>query len=89
MVDRLKTFQKWLEIEEKMSLYKMTESIEFSGCGSKITGCTHSFLFCGGGEDKVCPGGGKNGLCNVAHAKRTLHNKDPIRTSGTMVFQFT
>ena len=37
----------------------------------------------------VCPGVGKNGLCNVAYAKRTLYNKDPIKTSGTMVSQFT
>ena len=29
LVDRLKTFQKWLEIEKRKSLYKMTESIEF------------------------------------------------------------
>ena len=65
----------------------MIESIEFFGCGSKITGCSHLFLFCGRGEDKDCPGGGKSGLCNVAHAIRTLHNKDPIIMSSTMVAQ--
>ena len=56
---------------------------------SIVIGCTHSFLFWGGGEDKVCPGGGKNGSCSIAHAKRILHNKDPIRIGSTMVFQFT
>ena len=50
-------------------------------------GCTHLFLFCGGGEDKDCPGGYENSLCNVAHAMRTLHNRVPIRTSCTMVAQ--
>ena len=75
--------------QERKSLYKMIGSIEFFSCSSKITGCIPSFLFCGGDDDTVCPGGGKNGLCNVVHAKRTLHNKDPIRMSSTMMFQFT
>ena len=26
------------------------------GYSSKITECTHSFLFCGGGEERVCFG---------------------------------
>ena len=78
-----------VENQERKLLYKMIGSIEFLVVVSKITGCTHLFLFCGGGEEKDCPGGGKNGLCNVAHAIRTLHNKDPIRTSSTMVAQFT
>ena len=39
-----------------MSLYMMMELIEFSGCSSKITECTHLFLFWGGGNDKVCLG---------------------------------
>ena len=71
--------------QERKSLYKMISQLNFSW-GSKITECTHLVLFCGGSEDKVCPGVDKNGLCNVAHAKRTLHNKDPNKTSGTMMF---
>ena len=45
-----------VENQEKMSLYKMIGSTEFFSCGSKMTECTHSFLFCGGGEDRVCLG---------------------------------
>ena len=68
-----------VENQERKLLHKMIRSIEFLVFVSKITGCTHIFEFCGGGKDKDCLGGGKNGLCNVAHAKRTVHNKDPIR----------
>ena len=58
-------------------------------CGSKMTEHTHSFLFCGGGEDRVCFGVDIYGWCNVAHAKRTLHIKYPNMASGTMMFQYT
>ena len=65
----------------KKLLYKMIGSIEFSDCGLKITECTHSFLFCGGGEDNVCPEFGIVVLCKVAHAKRALHIRYPNTTS--------
>ena len=76
-----------VENQERMLLYKTIGLIEILVVAQKITGCTHLFLFCGWGEDKDCPGGGKSSLCNVAHAIRTLHNRIPIRTSCTMVAQ--
>ena len=39
------------------------------GCGSKITECTQSFLFCGGGAESVFD---IYGCCNVAHVNRIL-----------------
>ena len=54
-----------------------------------MTECTHSFLFCGRGEDRVCFSVDIYGWCNVAHAKRTLHMKYPNMASGTMMFQYT
>ena len=56
-------------------------------CGSKITKCTHSFLFWGGGNDKVCLGVDIYDWCNVAHAKRTFHTIDiyPSNISDIMV----
>ena len=47
-------------------------------CGSKMTECTHSFLFCGGG-DRVLD---TYGCCSIAHAKRTLHIWYPNKTNG-------
>ena len=39
------------------------------GCGSKITECTQSFLFCGGGVKSVFD---MYGCCRVAHVNRIL-----------------
>ena len=50
-----------------------------------MTECIHSFLFCGGGEDRVCFGVEIYGWCNIAHAKRTLHIVYPNKASNTMV----
>ena len=54
-----------------------------------MTECIHSFLFCGGGEDKVCFWVEIYGWCKVAHAKRTLHIKYPNMASGIMLNQYT
>ena len=37
------------------------------GCGSKITECTQSFLFCGGGAKSVF---NMYGCCSVAHVNK-------------------
>ena len=47
-----------------------------------MTKCTQSFLFCGGGDDRVLD---MEGCCRVAHAKRTLHMRYPNNISCTMV----
>ena len=74
---------------ERMSLCMMIESIEFLAVVQKMTECTHSFLFCGRGEDRACFRVDIYGWCNVAHTKRTLHIKYPNMASGTMVLQYT
>ena len=48
-----------------------------------MTECTQSFLFCGGGHDRVLD---MYGCCNVAHAKRTLHIRYPNNISSAKVF---
>ena len=78
-----------VESQERKSLYKMIESIEFLVVVQIQLGAPIHFCFVVGVRIVFAQGVAKRGLCNVAHAKRTLHNKDPIRTSGTMVSQFT
>ena len=51
------------------------------GWGSNIMECVHLFKFFGGGDDNVLD---RYGCCNVAHAKRTLHNKYPNNISSAM-----
>ena len=48
-----------------------------------MTECTQSFLFCGGGDDRVLD---MYGCCSIAHAKRTLHIRYPNDISSAMVF---
>ena len=52
------------------------------GWGSNITQCVHLFGFFGGGADNVLV---RYGCCNIAHAKRTLHNKYPKDISNAML----
>ena len=52
---------------EKMLFYMLNEFNNIFGWGSKITECTQSFLFCGGGAKRVFDAYGR---CNVAHVNR-------------------
>ena len=55
-------------LEMDTILYVERVNIIF-GWGSKITECTQSFLFCGGGVESVFD---MYGCCSVAHVNRIL-----------------
>ena len=65
-----------------MLLCMVNVLVGFSVRDSNITECVHLFGFFGGGVDNILV---RYGCCNVAHAKRTLHNKYPNNISNAML----